>query len=76
MMSFMLILLLCMSFMFVLLFLYQFLVHASVPGTGGPAAVPPPASNNKAPATQPGANEVYLVWDDEAMSMVYFPSSL
>uniref|UniRef100_A0A0D9XGS0 BED-type domain-containing protein n=2 Tax=Leersia perrieri TaxID=77586 RepID=A0A0D9XGS0_9ORYZ len=38
-------------------------------GAGGPAAVPPPASNNKAPATQPGANEVYLVWDDEAMSM-------
>ncbi|KAL5205159.1 hypothetical protein ABZP36_033368 [Zizania latifolia] len=27
------------------------------------------ASNNKASATQPGANEVYLMWDDEAMSM-------
>ena len=25
---------------------------------------------NKAPATQPASNEVYLVWDDEAMSMV------
>ncbi|XP_006660978.1 protein SUPPRESSOR OF FRI 4 [Oryza brachyantha] len=36
---------------------------------GGQATVPSPASNNKASATQPGANEVYLVWDDEAMSM-------
>ncbi|KAG8057757.1 hypothetical protein GUJ93_ZPchr0002g23154 [Zizania palustris] len=45
------------------------LVHAPVPGTGGPVAVPPPTSNNKTSATQPGANEVYLVWDDEAMSM-------
>jgi len=27
---------------------------------------------NKAPANQPAVNEVYLVWDDEAMSMVGF----
>ncbi|CAK7356423.1 unnamed protein product [Dovyalis caffra] len=28
-----------------------------------------PVIANKAPATQPAVNEVYLVWDDEAMSM-------
>ncbi|KAK7813033.1 protein suppressor of fri 4, partial [Quercus suber] len=28
-----------------------------------------PVIANKAPATQPATNEVYLVWDDEAMSM-------
>ncbi|XP_062193641.1 protein SUPPRESSOR OF FRI 4-like isoform X1 [Phragmites australis] len=39
-------------------------------GTGGPAVGSPPAiSNNKASGTQPATNEVYLVWDDEAMSM-------
>ncbi|XP_042478816.1 protein SUPPRESSOR OF FRI 4-like isoform X2 [Macadamia integrifolia] len=43
--------------------------YASGPNTGGPSIGPPPVIANKAPATQPGANEVYLVWDDEAMSM-------
>nr|CAB3454252.1 unnamed protein product [Digitaria exilis] len=39
-------------------------------GTGGPAVGSSPAvSNNKASGTQPATNEVYLVWDDEAMSM-------
>ncbi|CAL5082859.1 unnamed protein product [Urochloa decumbens] len=39
-------------------------------GTGGPAVGSLPAvSNNKASGTQPATNEVYLVWDDEAMSM-------
>ncbi|KAL6844557.1 hypothetical protein ACP4OV_025216 [Aristida adscensionis] len=39
-------------------------------GTGGPAAGTPPAvSNNKGSGTQPASNEVYLVWDDEALSM-------
>jgi len=46
-----------------------------VPGTGGPAVGSSPAvSNNKTPGTQPATNEVYLVWDDEAMSMVCFYS--
>ena len=46
-----------------------------VPGTGGPAVGSSPAvSNNKASSTQPATNEVYLVWDDEAMSMVCFYS--
>ncbi|KAL6003817.1 hypothetical protein ACLOJK_004363 [Asimina triloba] len=44
-------------------------VYASGPNTGGPSIGPPPAISNKAPATQPATNEVYLVWDDEAMSM-------
>jgi hypothetical protein len=45
------------------------------PGTGGPAVGSSPAvSNNKASGTQPATNEVYLVWDDEAMSMVCFYS--
>ncbi|XP_043690220.1 protein SUPPRESSOR OF FRI 4-like [Telopea speciosissima] len=43
--------------------------YASGPNTGGPSIGPPPVIANKAPAGQPGANEVYLVWDDEAMSM-------
>ncbi|PON89250.1 TFIIH C1-like domain containing protein [Trema orientale] len=43
--------------------------YASGPNTGGPSIGPPPVITNKAPATQPAANEVYLVWDDEAMSM-------
>ncbi|XP_057511400.1 protein SUPPRESSOR OF FRI 4-like isoform X2 [Actinidia eriantha] len=43
--------------------------YASGPNTGGPSIGPPPVIANKAPATQLGINEVYLVWDDEAMSM-------
>ncbi|XP_024199657.1 protein SUPPRESSOR OF FRI 4 isoform X1 [Rosa chinensis] len=41
--------------------------YASGPNTGGPSIGPPPVIANKAP--QPATNEVYLVWDDEAMSM-------
>ncbi|VVA93161.1 unnamed protein product [Arabis nemorensis] len=41
--------------------------YASGPNTSGPSIGPPPVIANKAPTTQP--NEVYLVWDDEAMSM-------
>jgi hypothetical protein len=37
-------------------------------GTGAIGS-PPSVSNNKT-STQPATNEVYLVWDDEAMSMV------
>jgi hypothetical protein len=44
--------------------------YASGPNTGGPSIGPPPVISNKAPASQPATNEVYLVWDDEAMSMV------
>ena len=44
--------------------------YASGPNTGGPSIGPPPVITNKAPANQPATNEVYLVWDDEAMSMV------
>ena len=44
--------------------------YASGPNTGGPSIGPPPVIANKAPAMQPAVNEVYLVWDDEAMSMV------
>lgn len=44
--------------------------YASGPNTGGPSIGPPPVIANKAHATQPATNEVYLVWDDEAMSMV------
>ncbi|KAK4360864.1 hypothetical protein RND71_019816 [Anisodus tanguticus] len=43
--------------------------YASGPNTGGPSIGPPPVITNKAPANQPATNEVYLVWDDEAMSM-------
>ncbi|KAI4313663.1 hypothetical protein L6164_026622 [Bauhinia variegata] len=43
--------------------------YASGPNTGGPSIGPPPVIANKAPAPQPAVNEVYLVWDDEAMSM-------
>ncbi|GER41023.1 zinc finger protein [Striga asiatica] len=43
--------------------------YASGPNTGGPSIGPPPVIANKAPAAQPATNEVYLVWDDEAMSM-------
>lgn len=45
--------------------------YASGPNTGGPSIGPPPVIANKAP--QLATNEVYLVWDDEAMSMVSFP---
>ncbi|CAN8313773.1 unnamed protein product [Cochlearia groenlandica] len=41
--------------------------YASGPNTSGPSIGPPPVIANKAPTSQP--NEVYLVWDDEAMSM-------
>ncbi|XP_072995404.1 protein SUPPRESSOR OF FRI 4 isoform X1 [Typha latifolia] len=44
-------------------------MYASGPNTGGPSIGPPPVISNKAPAPQPATNEVYLVWDDEAMSM-------
>lgn len=53
--------------------------YASGPNTGGPSIGPPPMIANKAPATLPATNEVYLVWDDEAMSMVsvlYFTAFL
>ncbi|XP_050232005.1 protein SUPPRESSOR OF FRI 4 isoform X3 [Mercurialis annua] len=43
--------------------------YASGPNTSGPSIGPPPVIANKAPVTQPAVNEVYLVWDDEAMSM-------
>lgn len=43
--------------------------YASGPNTGGPSIGPPPVIANKAPANQSAGNEVYLVWDDEAMSM-------
>ncbi|OVA15702.1 zinc finger protein [Macleaya cordata] len=43
--------------------------YASGPNTSGPSIGPPPVISNKVPATQPATNEVYLVWDDEAMSM-------
>ncbi|KAI3514896.1 hypothetical protein L1887_13643 [Cichorium endivia] len=43
--------------------------YASGPNTGGPSIGPPPVIANKAPVIQPATNEVYLVWDDEAMSM-------
>lgn len=42
--------------------------YASGPNTSGPSIGPPPVIANKPP--QPAANEVYLVWDDEALSMV------
>ncbi|XP_022847906.1 protein SUPPRESSOR OF FRI 4-like isoform X2 [Olea europaea var. sylvestris] len=43
--------------------------YASGPNTGGPSIGPPPIIANKASAMHPATNEVYLVWDDEAMSM-------
>ncbi|KNA14002.1 hypothetical protein SOVF_111430 [Spinacia oleracea] len=43
--------------------------YASGPNTGGPSIGPPPVIANKAPVNQPAGNEVYLVWEDEAMSM-------
>jgi hypothetical protein len=44
-------------------------VCISVSGTGAIGS-PPSVANNKTSGTQPATNEVYLVWDDEAMSMV------
>lgn len=51
-------------------------MYAAGPNTGGPSIGPPPSIANKPPAPlplppsqQPGSNEVYLVWDDEMMSM-------
>ncbi|XP_039127168.1 protein SUPPRESSOR OF FRI 4 isoform X2 [Dioscorea cayenensis subsp. rotundata] len=44
-------------------------MYASGPNTEGPSIGPPPVISNKVPAIQPATNEVYLVWDDEAMSM-------
>ncbi|KAL5731318.1 Protein SUPPRESSOR OF FRI 4 [Ranunculus cassubicifolius] len=43
--------------------------YASGPNTGGPSIGPPPVISNKAPVNPLATNEVYLVWDDEAMSM-------
>ncbi|GMH06716.1 hypothetical protein Nepgr_008556 [Nepenthes gracilis] len=43
--------------------------YASGPNTGGPSIGPPPVIANKAPTSQPTSYEVFLVWDDEAMSM-------
>ena len=44
-------------------------VYVSVSGTGAVGS-PPSVANSKTFGTQPATNEVYLVWDDEAMSMV------
>ncbi|KAL8152071.1 hypothetical protein V2J09_021879 [Rumex salicifolius] len=43
--------------------------YASGPNTDGPSIGPPPVIANKAPTPLPASNEVYLVWDDEVMSM-------
>ncbi|KAH7288622.1 hypothetical protein KP509_31G034100 [Ceratopteris richardii] len=43
-------------------------MYAAAPNTGAPCIGPPPVIANRAPG-QATANEVYLVWDDEAMSM-------
>eukprot|EP01018_Ginkgo_biloba_P019485 Gb_38566 [translate_table: standard] len=44
-------------------------MYALGPNTGGPSIGPPPVISNKPPAAQALTKEVYLVWDDEAMSM-------
>lgn len=44
-------------------------MYALGPNTGGPSIGPPPVISNKPPAAQGFTKEVYLVWDDEAMSM-------
>ncbi|PKA55614.1 hypothetical protein AXF42_Ash006816 [Apostasia shenzhenica] len=44
-------------------------MYASGPNTSGPSIGPPPVISNKAPGSQVATSEVYLVWDDEAMSM-------
>jgi hypothetical protein len=49
-------------------------MYASGPNTGGPAIGPPPVISNKPPGPATSTNEVYLVWDDEMMSMVCLSS--
>ncbi|KAH9308046.1 hypothetical protein KI387_035957, partial [Taxus chinensis] len=44
-------------------------MYALGPNTGGPSIGPPPVISNKPPTAQGVTKEVYLVWDDEAMSM-------
>ncbi|KAJ7570513.1 hypothetical protein O6H91_01G123700 [Diphasiastrum complanatum] len=44
-------------------------MYASGPNTDGPSIGPPPVISNKPPVSSGAANEVYLVWDDEAMTM-------
>ncbi|CAL9781815.1 unnamed protein product [Musa acuminata subsp. burmannicoides] len=44
-------------------------VYASGPNTENPSIGPPPVISNKPPPSNPTTNEVYLLWDDEAMSM-------
>ncbi|CAM6105425.1 unnamed protein product [Calypogeia fissa] len=46
-------------------------MYASAPSTNGPSIGPPPVISNKRPCPGPVglANEVYLLWDDEVMSM-------
>jgi hypothetical protein len=48
-------------------------VCISVSGTGAVGS-PPSVANYKTSDTQPATNEVYLMWDDEAMSMVTISS--
>lgn len=45
-------------------------MYASAPSTGGPSIGPPPVISNKPPYPLGMVNEVYLVWDDEVLSMV------
>lgn len=45
-------------------------MYASAPSTNGPSIGPPPVISNKPPGPVGMANEVYLLWDDEVMSMV------
>lgn len=47
-------------------------MYSSGPNTGGPSIGPPPVISNKPPGLPGSTNEVYLVWDDEAFSMVSF----
>ncbi|XP_064987602.1 protein SUPPRESSOR OF FRI 4-like isoform X1 [Musa acuminata AAA Group] len=44
-------------------------MYASGPNTENPSIGPPPVISNKPPPSNPTTNEVYLLWDDEAMSM-------
>ncbi|RWW05416.1 hypothetical protein GW17_00031317 [Ensete ventricosum] len=44
-------------------------MYASGPNTENPSIGPPPVISNKPPPSHPTTNEVYLLWDDEAMSM-------
>ncbi|BBN08716.1 protein MpC2H2-12 [Marchantia polymorpha subsp. ruderalis] len=44
-------------------------MYASAPSTGGPSIGPPPVISNKPPGPPGLTNEVYLVWDDEILSM-------